>query len=105
MWASWFKMEPNCKSCGLVFDRGEPDHWLGAFTINWVAGEGIAAVIAIVILVILWPNAVPGMIVGIVLAVLMPILFFPYSRTIWLAFDLHFRPVEPGDDMPRDRDA
>jgi uncharacterized protein (DUF983 family) len=105
MWASWLRMNRRCASCGLAFDRGEPDHWLGAFAINWVAGEGIAAVVAITILVIKWPNAIPGMIVGIVLAIFMPVLFFPYSRTIWLAFDLHFRPFEPGDDATSGRRA
>jgi uncharacterized protein (DUF983 family) len=97
MWPSWLKMAPRCTTCGLVFDRGEADHWLGAFAVNWVAGEGVAAVVAIVVLAIWWPNAIPGMAVGIALALLMPLLFFPFSRTIWLAFDLHFRPVEPGD--------
>jgi uncharacterized protein (DUF983 family) len=107
MWVSWLKMAPRCASCGLAFDRGEPDHWLGAFAINWVAGEGIAAVVAIVVLAVWWPNVVPGMLVGIALALLMPLLFFPFSRTIWLAFDLHFRPVEPGDGStsPPARDA
>jgi hypothetical protein len=105
MWLSWFRMARHCSTCGLVFDRGEPDHWLGAFAINWVAGEGIAAVVAITILVAKWPNALPGMIVGIVLAILMPLVFFPYSRAIWLALDLQFRPSEPGDAPPSDRDA
>lgn len=105
MWASWLRMNRRCASCGLVFDRGEPDHWLGAFAVNWVAGEGIAAAVAITVLVIKWPNTLPGMIVGITLAVVMPLVFFPFSRTIWLAFDLHFRPSEPGDTATSDRRA
>lgn len=31
------------------------------------------------------------------LAVLMPIVFYPFSRELWLAFDLYFRPNESGD--------
>jgi hypothetical protein len=34
---------------------------------------------------------------GIVLMILLPILFFPFSKTLWLAFDLIFRPSVPGD--------
>jgi len=34
---------------------------------------------------------------SVALAILMPVLFFPFSRTLWLAFDLHFRPSERGD--------
>ena len=48
--------ESQLRVCGLVFDRGEPDHWLGAFAVNWVAGEGIAAAVAIIVLVVKWPN-------------------------------------------------
>jgi hypothetical protein len=31
--------------------------------------------------------------------VLLPILFFPFSRLLWLAVDLAFRPTEPGDQL------
>jgi hypothetical protein len=31
------------------------------------------------------------------LAVLMPIIFYPFARDLWLAWDLHFRPAEEGD--------
>lgn len=37
---------------------------------------------------------------GIALMILLPILFFPLSKTLWLAFDFMFRPSVPGD---RDR--
>lgn len=100
--ASWFKLGERCPRCDLALDRGEADHWLGAFTINWVVGEGLAAVIAIVVLVAFWPRATPGLITGIVLALAMPVVFYPFSQTIWLAFDLHIRPLEPGDTaLPR----
>jgi len=36
-----------------------------------------------------------------VLCVLLPIAFFPFSRTLWLAWDLSFRPFEPGDEKRR----
>ncbi len=36
-------------------------------------------------------------IVGLILAVLLPFMFFPFSRTLWLASDLSFRPTEPGE--------
>lgn len=95
--ASRFALKKKCATCGLVLDRGEEDHWLGAFTINFVVGEGFAAVVAIVVVVMLWPRAVPGVIVGIGLAILTPVVFYPYSKTLWLALDLQFRPSEPGD--------
>jgi hypothetical protein len=32
--------------------------------------------------------------------VIAPILLYPFSRFIWLAFDLMFRPVVPNDVTP-----
>jgi hypothetical protein len=32
-----------------------------------------------------------------------PIAFFPYSKTIWLAIDLGLHPLEPGETGDRDR--
>ena len=94
---SWLKLVERCPRCDLALERGETDFWLGAYAINLVVAEGIAAVIGIVFLRLYWPNAVPGMIVAIVLVIVMPALFLPFSRTLWLAWDLSFRATEQGD--------
>ena len=95
---SWFALHDRCPSCGLAFARGEVhDYWLGAYAINLVLAEGLAAVIALTVLWIGWPTYMPAQITGMVLAVLLPILLFPFSRTLWLAWDLSFRPREAGD--------
>jgi hypothetical protein len=36
---------------------------------------------------------------GAVISVVLPILFFPFSRTLWSAIDLAMRPLEPDDDV------
>ena len=95
---TWFATQDRCPSCGLAFDRGEgSDYWLGAYAINLVLAEGLAAVIALLLLWIIWPGYMPAQITGMVLAVAFPILLFPFSRTLWLAWDLSFRPREEGD--------
>ena len=95
---SWFSLQHRCDSCGLVFDRGEGnDHWLGAYAINLVLAEGLAAVIALAVLWSTWPKYIAAQVTGMVLAVAFPILLFPFSRTLWLAWDLSFRPREEGD--------
>jgi uncharacterized protein (DUF983 family) len=95
----WLKMETRCPSCGLALQRGEDhDFWLGAFAINLVIAEGLAALIGIVVLRWTWPNYAMAMAVATVLAIVMPLIFFPWSRMIWLAWDLSFRPSEEGDD-------
>jgi hypothetical protein len=93
------KLKPRCPTCDLALDRGESeDYWLGAFAINWVVGEGIALVLALLVLLATWPNSTPALWTGIALAVLVPVALFPFSRTLWLAIDLAARPTEPGDD-------
>ena len=94
---SWMKMRDQCPSCGLTLERGETDFWLGAYVMNMVFAEGFAVVVALVVLWATWPATVPAMAVGIALAIAAPFAFYPFSRTIWLAWDLSFRPTEPGD--------
>jgi hypothetical protein len=38
---------------------------------------------------------------GVLLMVLMPVVFFPFSRLVFLAFDLVFRPPRPEDYSER----
>ena len=95
---TWFSLHQHCPTCGLAFTRGEDsDYWLGAYAINLVLAEGLAAVIALVILWVTWPKHLAAQVTGMTLAVLLPILLFPFSRTLWLAWDLSFRPSEEGD--------
>lgn len=96
----WLALRETCPGCDLTLDRGESDDfWLGAYAFNLVAAE-IFTVLAMVIWVVsVWP-AVPWSAVqwaAVLLAGLSPIGFFPFSRTLWLAWDLSFRPTAPGD--------
>jgi uncharacterized protein (DUF983 family) len=101
---NWFNLQRRCPTCGLVFDRGESsDYWLGGYTINFVVAE-CSAVLLIVALVLATLPTVPWDLVlyaGLAAAVLMPVLFFPFSRTLWLALDLWARPAERGDRARR----
>jgi uncharacterized protein (DUF983 family) len=100
IWRSWFKMKHACPSGGLVLERGESeDYWLGAYMFNLVAAEIISVAIAVLLIIVSWPN-VPWNVawaVSIILAVVMPFVFFPFARALWLAFDLMFRRHEEGD--------
>jgi hypothetical protein len=39
-------------------------------------------------------------IAAIAAAGLLPLAFFPFSKTIWLALDIMMRPIEPGEVRP-----
>lgn len=95
IWTSWFHMTHACPTCGLLFERGESsDFWIGAYTINLVVAETSAVIIAAVMWIVLGARAPFNLLWGasMALAVVMPLLFYPFSRTLWLALDLHFRP-------------
>jgi uncharacterized protein (DUF983 family) len=97
---SWLKLRDDCPQCGLALERGErSDFWIGAYVFNLVAGEIVAIGIPIIWMIVSAPNQpwTEIEVVGAVLCVALPFLFFPFSRTLWLAWDLSFRPVEPGD--------
>jgi uncharacterized protein (DUF983 family) len=97
---SWLKMAERCPTCGLALERGEhSDFWIGAYVFNLAFGEGIAFGVLVIWMIATHPNQ-PWTrieIVGLLLAVILPFVFFPFSRTLWLAWDLSFRPSEPGD--------
>lgn len=100
IWRSWFKIKHACPTCGLVLERGESeDYWLGAYMFNLVAAELVSVATAMVVIIALWPHVPWNFVWGlsVVLAIAMPVLFFPFARDLWLAFDLMFRPREAGD--------
>ena len=102
---SWTGMLPNCPVCGLRFERGERGYWLGAYFFNLVAMETVFAVWMTAFLLATWPSPPWRLFqwstVGLMLA--MPVAFFPFSKTLFLAFDLWIRPPDAEDfDAPRE---
>ena len=91
----WFRMRERCGKCGLRIERGEHDYWIGSMMFNLVLSELIFAAVFVVILVAAWPNvpwdtmqwAAPLMMLA------APAVLFPFSKLIWLAFDLMLRPM------------
>lgn len=96
---SWFTVAPSCPVCGFHLDRDEPGYWLGSYTVNLFATEGVWVLFFVSGLVVTWPT-VPwsGLLYGgLGVGILTPILLFPFTKTVYLAIDLSFRPPEPGE--------
>jgi uncharacterized protein (DUF983 family) len=96
LFLSWFDTAPSCPGCGLQRDRGEEGYFLGAMAINLVVSESIPIIGIVLTWVLTYPRPpVLAMTVGgMIGAVVLPLLFFPLSRTLWLALDLSFRPID-----------
>lgn len=94
---TYFDFAESCPACGLRFDRGEHDYWIGGFMLNFVVGELIAVAFFLTAIVLTWPDVPWSWVLygSIVPAALGPALAYPFSRNLWFALDLIFRPAEP----------
>jgi uncharacterized protein (DUF983 family) len=101
----WLRISPACPSCGLSFSRGERGYWLGAQFVNLMTVETVFAAVLCVALWWTWPDPPwQGLEWGLGAGMLVsPFLLYPWSHTIFLAFDLLFRPPAPEDfEAPRE---
>jgi len=109
IFSGWFTLREHCPNCNVRFER-EEGYFLGAYALNLIAAEAIALGIALTLIFgtslreasLLWKE---------IIAVAMPLLFFPFSRTLWIALDLILDPPREKPeqrlrgriDSPRDR--
>ena len=100
-------MPDICPNCQTRFER-EDGYFLGAYAINLIIAEflGLGAVLVFLFqmdLSLLMTEAI-----AIATAVGLPVLFFPWSRMLWMALDLFFdheltRTVVRASDFDRPR--
>jgi uncharacterized protein (DUF983 family) len=100
IFVDWFRMLPGCINCGLALERGEEGYQVGAYMINigaslflFVAGFAAA-------LLATWPSPPWTLLtyVGAALMLAFPIFFYPFSKTLFLGFDLLIHPpFDSGD--------
>lgn len=91
----WLRMKDRCPSCGLALNRQESGYSLGGFWLNLLFAEGVTATLFVTTLVSTWP-APPWTLLqyGLpALALLTPVVFYPFSKTLFLAIDLAVRPA------------
>ena len=99
LFRDWAVMTQRCPVCALKLDRGEEDYFLGGYVINFVGAELVIVALAVAVAIATWPD-VPWTEVGWGLAVLMlvfPFITYPFSKTLFLAIDLIFRPPSEED--------
>lgn len=97
LFSSWFRMAHRCPSCGLPLERGEEGYQVGSYMFNIVAAELVFAGIFLAIIAATWPDPpwTELQVGGVALMIVAPFVFFPFSKTVFLAFDLVFRPARP----------
>lgn len=92
-------MRERCPSCGLKLERGEQGYQVGSYMFAIVAAEGLFLGLFLLILYLKWPNPPWDLLQygGVALMIAAPFALFPFTKTLFLAFDLVFRPPDPDD--------
>ena len=100
IYKGYLELRDSCPTCGVRFER-EEGYFLGAYALNLVVAEILGLGLAIFLIFgtalrdadLIWQE-----IIAVGLAIAFPLLFFPYSRTVWIAMDLTFHPPGPVQD-------
>jgi uncharacterized protein (DUF983 family) len=92
LFCGWFTMEERCPSCGLDLKR-EQGYYVGAMYINYgvtaavILAAGIPVATRYPLATFSWPLGA--------FAIVFPLLFFRWSRSLWLGIDLYITSLIP----------
>ena len=93
-------MVEQCPTCGRRFER-EEGYWLGAMIVNIAVTEALFVVVFVGGMLVTWPDVpwTPLLIASIAVNAIVPVLFYPRSKTVWVALDVGLlQQMEPGGD-------
>ena len=103
----WFTLRSLCPRCALRFEE-EEGGYLGAMTINYVGAFAVWVAVLAVVLVITAPDVPVAwlLVMSVVVLGLVPLWFYPRSKTLWAAIewlahrtDPDYRPPRPGTGL------
>jgi len=82
---------PDCPKCDLHFER-ESGYFAGALAINIMVAGGIFAVVFVALLAATISTVPVAELLAVLvpIVVLVPIIFYPFSKTVWMAVDRGF---------------
>ena len=101
LFRGWFRMLERCPRCDYRFER-EEGSWLGAYVVNFGITEGFLAIMMIAFIIQQASDetgggsVLPWILLGVALAVIVPLIFYPFSKTIWTAIDIIMHKGRPG---------
>jgi ABC-2 type transport system ATP-binding protein len=93
MFHGLFKMSPRCLACHLQFER-EQGYFLGAIYINYAVTVLCMLVGFFALDYLVHPSLTYQIVLWSSFGVVFPIIFYRYSKSLWLALDSLFSPVE-----------
>jgi uncharacterized protein (DUF983 family) len=101
LFEGWYHMKARCPSCGVRFER-ESGFFLGAYVINYgITGLCLGAVmVALIVRLAMDPQGsiIPFLVAGASVAVIVPLVAYPFGKTVWAAIDLAMRPLDAAEE-------
>lgn len=93
---NWWTLRDRCPRCGLFFER-EEGYWTGAIALNTIITEVFFVLLLVAVIAVTWPN-IPMfklLAAAVVVNAIIPLVFYPIAKTLWIAIDLSLHPLEP----------
>lgn len=99
LYLNWFTMRDSCPACGVTLERKEEGYRVVSLFLNLVVAEAIFVVVLVSWIVASWPdvNWTTVQWVSVLAVVASPLLTYPFSRAVFLAGDVRFRPQATDD--------
>lgn len=94
----WFSIVDSCPRCGLRFER-EEGAFLGSLALNY-AVTGLTLIALLVLwLIVSYPDldARVALVGALAIVAMVPLLFYPFSKTLWAAIDVLLHRMDPQD--------
>lgn len=92
-------MRERCPRCDLRFERESEGYWLGAIALNLGVTEALFAVAFVGGMLLTWPEVPWGALAAVVIGLnaVVPLVFYPFSKTLWVAVDAMLHRMDPQD--------
>ena len=101
IFSSYYKLKDRCPTCSYLFER-ESGYWVSAIIVNTAVTFALFGIFFVGSLIAMYPDVSwgPVLIVGAIANLLFPVFFFPFSKTLLMAFDLWANPLN-ASERPR----
>lgn len=100
MFDGWFTLRDRCPTCNYPTTRVD-DQWIGALGINVMVTFTLLVFVIAAGFTITYPDPPIAVLTAltVTVAVVVPVGFYPISKSLWSGIDLAMRPPHPDDDI------
>lgn len=90
----YWTLREACPTCGMKYER-DPGYWLGAMIINTAVTIASFLIVFVGATIATWPDPPwTALLIGtMVLNLVVPVIVYPFSKTVFVALDLGVRPL------------